>query len=896
MEGIKVLHTGDIHLGYDFDGDYEYGRIRRKELRETFSYIIELCRQESVDIMLIAGDLFHSACPSEKLISFIIEELNKIEGTIVMIAPGNHDYYIEGSYYDRINTLCNNVFVFDGDMDYYEFNIKNQVVRIYGAGFRNGIVRESLMEQRIIPKDISINLGVFHGTVNGQEGNNNYNPISIKQIENNCFDYLALGHIHKQTKVLKAGMSNYAYCGCPEGLSFGTQGIKGVYIGMVYSGYADMRYVVTGKRIYDEIKINVNDFIEKYNGISNEINIDFFINYQSMVKYAENIMKEKYGDDYIENIYRLVLEGNITGEIKKSIKVEKIKRELNYLFRVEVCDNAIIMESSNAAFSGSREFSDATFYISEIHIGAFGGLKDFRQNYTSGFNYIYGKNEYGKSTVIAFIRMMLYGSVSKSKDISQNIRRKYEPFSGEKMCGSMECVFNGAVYLVEKEFGRTKGNDIRHIYEKNSGKEIILPKEQDAGEYFLGISEEDFLKTMLMDNDVSYDGGDMRNGLLGRISNINAGLSLTDSSINSSIQNIEELNKDIEKLISKSGRSGEIPEMTMQIEEYREELLRLKSERSNLKEKVRENNYMEERERKILSQLVEEIEELEESGQGDKGEYRIYRFKYILHFCIVLFLGIADIYMVLVSGRYKWGKIALTVLGVLTVIYGVKLILDKLGIEKNKPYDHKLADRIEVIKCELGYEGYSVRQLNSRIDEIDRHLSEGTGKVDDRINLRIEKCEKRIRELVEKRNRLKDIYDSKVSKRNQLETEADRVVEALSKPLNKRTTELLNAMTGDCYEGIIVDAEYNVKIKKRGMATYKEWKYLSTATAMQVYLALRISLCEMLEEKGVTVPLLMDDILYSCDDERLGRTMQVLKSLNRQVILLTCKDLNESCI
>ena len=885
MEGIKVLHTGDIHLGYGFDGDYEYIRTRRKELRETFSYIIELCRQESVDVMLIAGDLFHNDCPDEELVSFVIQELKKIEDVIVMIAPGNHDYYIEGSYYDRINTLCNNVFVFDGDMDYYEFNIKNQVVRIYGAGFRSGIVRESLMKQRIIPKDISISLGVFHGTISGQENKNNYNPISVKQIESNNFDYLALGHIHKQTNVLNAGMSNYAYCGCPEGLSFGTQGTKGVYIGMVYNGYADMKYVPTSKRIYDEIKININSLINEDNNSYK----DFYIDYKYIVKYIENVMKEKYEEDYIENIYRIVIEWSISSDIKESISVEKIKRELDYIFRLEIYDNSEIRDSEYRVNVSKAEFGKNIFYISEIHIGAFGGLKDFRQKYTSGFNLIYGKNEYGKSTIVAFIRMMLYGSASKSKDISQNIRKKYEPFSGEKMCGSIECVLNGVTYLVEKEIGRTKGNDVRHIYEKDSGREIVLPKEQEAGEYFLGINEEDFLKTVLVDNAISYDGEDIRNGLLRRITNINAGLSLSNTSISSNDSNIEELDKEIERLISKRGKSGEIPELTEQIGEYREELSRLQSERSNLQEKNRENNYMEERERKILSQLVEEIEELEESGQGDKSEYHIYRFKYILHFCIVIVMGIADMYMLFVSGRYKWGKIALAVSGVLTIVYGIKLILDKLGMEKNKPYDHKLAGRIDVIKSELGYEGYSVRQLNNRIDEIDRHLSEGTDKVDERINVRIEKCEKRIRELVDKRNRLKEIYDKKVSKRNELVKEAERVGEMLSKPLNKRTTELLNAMTGDCYEGIIIDENYNVKIKKRGMATYKEWKHLSTATAMQTYLALRISLCEMLEENGVTVPLLMDDIVYCCDDERTKRTLHILKSLDRQVILFTCK-------
>lgn len=889
MEGIKILHTGDIHLGYGFEGDYEYSRIRKKELRETFSYIIELCRQKNVDVMLIAGDLFHSDCPNEELISFVIEEFNKIEDVIVMISPGNHDYYIDGSYYDRINTLCNNVFVFDGDMDYYEFNIKNQVVRIYGAGFRSGIVRESLMKQRIIPKDVSISLGVFHGTVSGQENKSNYNPISVKQIENNNFDYLALGHIHKQTDVLNAGMSNYAYCGCPEGLSFGTQGIKGVYVGMVYNGYAEMKYVPTTKRIYDEIRVNINSFLNE------DSEFDCCVSYKNIIKYAENVMKDRYGEDYAENIYRIVLEGHIGSEIKGSINVEKIKRELDYVFRVEVLDNTEVRDNVSKSdiskdYVNGGGFGKNVFYISEIYIGAFGGLKDFKQKYTSGFNCIYGKNEYGKSTIIAFIRMILYGSASKSKDISQNIRRKYEPFSGEKMYGSMECVLKGITYLVEVEFGRTKGNDIRHIYDKTSGREINLPKEQEVGEYFLGINEEDFLKVVMMDNMVSDEGGDVRAGMLRRIANVNAGLSPEDTGTADNERNIEKLNREIEGLISKRGRSGEIPALTAQIEEYREELSRLKSERSNLKEKARENNYMEERERKILVRLVEDIEELEESGEGDKSEYRIYKLKYILHFCIVMVLAVADVYMVFVSGKYKWGKIALTVAGVLTIVYGVKLILDRLGMERNKPYDYKLEDKTEVIKRELGYEGYSVRQLSNRIDEIDRHLSEGTGKADERINARIAKCENRISELTEKRSRLKSIYDSKISKRNELIEETERVGQALSRPLNKRAAELLNLMTDDSYEGIMVDENYNVKIKKQGMAVYKESKHLSTATAMQMYLALRISLCEMLEENGVTVPILMDDIIYCCDDERAERTMQVLKKLDRQVILLTCRN------
>jgi hypothetical protein len=795
-------------------------------------------------------------------------------------------------------------------------NIKNQIVRIYGAGFTNGIARNSLMTQRSLPRDDresmeTITLGVFHGTVSGQMSDNNYNPISVKQIENNQFDYLALAHIHKQTEVLKAGMSNYAYCGCPEGLSFATRGIKGVYIGTVYHGYADMKYVPICKRIYDEIHINIEEYIEKNNSTDNvdrKYRSDNSVVFGKFIKHINNVLIKKYGDYYKENIYRLVLSGKVSEDIKSYIRQGNLRRELDHLFFVDIKDNTEIKSFHTGIYDSDIKDSDdntkgnvngKSFTIDRIHIGAFGGLKDFVQEYTAGFNLIYGENEYGKSTIMSFIRIMLYGCSSKSKDINQNIRKKYEPFSGEKMSGSLECSLNGVTYVIEKELGKTKGNDIRHIYNKNTGEEIILSKEVEAGKYFLGIDEAEFLKTMFDDNIGGYgSAGEKDKEMLWRIANLNAGLPEYEGDLKTRNDNIESLNKDIEKLSSKRGISGEIPELSKQIEEYRMEMMRLQEERRDLQDKDRENNYMETRERRILKELVDKMGELEESGQGDDGEYRIYRLKYILHFCITFFLVILSTYMFLCVnrhnvGKYAWRKGMLIILIVLSLIYLIKVIFDKRGLKRNKPYDYKLASRIEVIKEELGYEDYSIDDINKRIDEIDRHLSGGESAVDNRLNSRIEKCSERMNELIDKRNRLKIIYDDKLRKRDELIEELKSVREAMASPISERAVELLNFMTNDYYESILIDENYNMKVKKKGMATHKEWKHLSTATATQAYLALRISMCEMLGDNGVKVPILMDDVLNYCDEERSQRTIQVLKNLDRQVILLTCHSVKQ---
>ena len=57
---------------------------------------------------------------------------------------------------------------------------------------------------------------------------------------------------------------------------------------------------------------------------------------------------------------------------------------------------------------------------------------------------------------------------------------------------------------------------------------------------------------------------------------------------------------------------------------------------------------------------------------------------------------------------------------------------------------------------------------------------------------------------------------------------------------------------------------------------------------MQVYLALRLSLCETIGNGEVKLPILLDDILDVCDDERIDRTVEVLRDLDTQVIMFTC--------
>ena len=74
-----------------------------------------------------------------------------------------------------------------------------------------------------------------------------------------------------------------------------------------------------------------------------------------------------------------------------------------------------------------------------------------------------------------------------------------------------------------------------------------------------------------------------------------------------------------------------------------------------------------------------------------------------------------------------------------------------------------------------------------------------------------------------------------------------------------------------------------------GSPTDRSLSYLSGGTVDQLYLALRLAICDLLLPD---CPIILDDALVYYDDERLKTALQVLRDLakQRQILLFTCTD------
>lgn len=112
-----------------------------------------------------------------------------------------------------------------------------------------------------------------------------------------------------------------------------------------------------------------------------------------------------------------------------------------------------------------------------------------------------------------------------------------------------------------------------------------------------------------------------------------------------------------------------------------------------------------------------------------------------------------------------------------------------------------------------------------------------------------------------------------------------------SPELGRRAAEIFADMTGSTWSHILLDREFHLSAESGSDPTRRSVQLLSAGTADQLYLAVRLAICEMILPPEQNPPLVLDDALLTFDDARLSTTLDYLTRLGaqRQILLFTCQ-------
>lgn len=218
---MRFIHTADVHLGAVPDSGMPWSRERAEAIQNTFAHIVRLAEKNRVDLLLIAGDLFHRQPLSRELkeLNYLFSGLTR---TRVVIIAGNHDYIREDSPHANYPWSENVTFLSSETMSSVYFEDIN--TEVHGFSYHRQEIPEPRYDDCRAPDDGRIHILLAHG------GDSRHIPIRMSRLAAAGFDYVALGHIH-QPKIYRK--SHMAYAGSPEPLDKTDTGPRGCMLGEI---------------------------------------------------------------------------------------------------------------------------------------------------------------------------------------------------------------------------------------------------------------------------------------------------------------------------------------------------------------------------------------------------------------------------------------------------------------------------------------------------------------------------------------------------------------------------------------------------------------------------------------------------------------------------------------
>lgn len=497
-------------------------------------------------------------------------------------------------------------------------------------------------------------------------------------------------------------------------------------------------------------------------------------------------------------------------------------------------------------------------YITKAVLKDFGKFHNEELQFQPGLNVVYGVNEAGKSTLKDFMIGMLYG-IDKGRGLAsrtdQYTLRK--PYDRPGFSGKIEVYANGRAYQVDRNFLRSEKST--QVTDMETGAAVGLTNPHSLQGTLLDIDKQTYLNTLCIGSAGAGTDKTLTDQLKKKMVNMSTTHSMEVDQARAiallkdkkKLYNTRELDKEIKRLAEELYQDTGFDE---QLSEIADEYQKLTEQLENARQKA------------------EDIEELYQVRQTKPSEKKGTIFAVTLMLLTMLLVGI---HFLPVSNEIK---LIFCVGSILGVIY----MLISTFAQKDR---YLRSQRQKQEKRQLDYE---------RGEALERaHIERYT----ERLAYLKAKEEQILQAKREKEARWAH-YDSLKEQAEQMRTElkaidvAIQTIEELSGAiyrgfggtLNRRVSKLMERITEGKYQQVFVGEDLSIQVLEKDQ--YVSLPYLSTGTKEQLYFCLRMAAAELLNSPSM--PLLLDDIFVTYDDERLKHTLEFLADYKaNQMILFT---------
>ena len=145
-------------------------------------------------------------------------------------------------------------------------------------------------------------------------------------------------------------------------------------------------------------------------------------------------------------------------------------------------------------------------------------------------------------------------------------------------------------------------------------------------------------------------------------------------------------------------------------------------------------------------------------------------------------------------------------------------------------------------------------------------------------------------DLAARKERLETEYSALRLAMEALEGANTALQNRFSPALGRRAAEIFSRLTDNRYAGVVLDRSFRLSAEPVGDPVFRDAALLSAGALDQLYLAVRLAICELVLPPEKQVPIVLDDALASFDDGRCTLALEALARLGeeRQILLFTC--------